>query len=448
MKNAFFTTCFAFWATVLSAQTNANFDVCSYFWKDSTPMTHDMVFLSPQNSFPAPLTFNYAPIGAAICHQVEVPMPPAYASMPLTVSASRNDNGNCINGISIFDLHLISRHILGIAQLQYPAQIAADANKSGTITTFDLVTLRKVLLGLTPPNIIAPSWRYFKSFVPNPSNPFAFNVDTLGKLNGKTVTLFGVRVGDVDGDADPNLPCFQALGTTPISMVLPDAVLPANTPMAVPVAFDGIGTLAGLQLELSIDPNLVAVENVANGEAILNKDIDYTLTNTYFRAILLSYASASGPTLGANKPLFYLVVRAKQNVSLKDAIKLDPSGLAPLLIKDGQVVGIERFGLKPVYDPNLQLSVSNHEAEMARFEVVPAANPFRDRLVLQIETTVAETAQIEISDLHGRVCHRQSVALSEGQQWVEIPSAALGNGPFLYRVAAGKHTASGKLMRI
>lgn len=449
MKNAFFTTCFAFWATVLSAQTNANFDVCSYFWKDSTPMTHDMVFLSPQGSFPSPITFNYAPVGAAICHQVEVPMPPAYASMPLTVSVSRNDNGNCINGISVADVYLISQHILGIISFQNPAQwIAADVNKSGSITTFDIVTMRKVLIGLLPPNSITPSWRFYKGSPLNPAQPFSFPPDTLRNIKDQSLPFFGVRIGDVDGDADPNVACFQALGTAPIPMLLPDDVLPANTSMLVPVAFDGTGMITGLQLEFSIDPNLVEVENVVSGAAMMSKDVNYTLTNDRFKTVMVYYPASTGPAIGANKPLFYLVVRAKQNVSLKDAIKLDPSGLAPLLIKDGQVVGIERFGLKPVYDPNLQLSVSNHEAEMARFEVVPAANPFRDRLVLQIETTVAETAQIEISDLHGRVCHRQSVALSEGQQWVEIPSAALGNGPFLYRVAAGKHTASGKLMRI
>lgn len=449
MKNTFFTALFAFLAAALSAQTNATFDVCSYFWKDSTPMTHDLVFLSPQGSFPSPITFNYTPVGAALCHQVEVPMPPAYATMPLTVLVSRNDNGNCINGISVADMYLVGQHILGITSLQNPAQlIAADVNKSGSITTFDIVTIRKVLIGLAPPNSITPSWRFYKGYTPTPSQPFGITPDTLGKINGKTLTSFGVRVGDVDGDADPNAPCFQALGTAPIPMLLPEAVLPANAAMLVPVAFDGTGQITGLQLDFSIDSNLVAVENIVSGEALMTKDVNYTLTNSRFRTIMVYYPASTGPSIGANKPLFYLVVRAKQNVSVKDAIQLDPSGLAPLLIKDGQVVGIERFGLKPVYDPHLQLSVSNHETEAARFVVDPVANPFRDRIVFQIESAAAETAQIEIADLHGRVCHRQIMALSEGQQWVEISGETLGNGPFLYRITAGKHTASGKLVRI
>ena len=53
--------------------------------------------------------------------------------------------------------------------------IAADANMSGSITTFDIVELRKLILGIyqTLPN--NTSWRFVdKSFVfPNPANPFS-----------------------------------------------------------------------------------------------------------------------------------------------------------------------------------------------------------------------------------------------------------------------------------
>ncbi len=68
--------------------------------------------------------------------------------------------GNPLNGVSTFDLVLISKHILGIQLFENPFQIiAADANNSGSITTFDVVTIRKVILGIdvTYP---AGNWRY------------------------------------------------------------------------------------------------------------------------------------------------------------------------------------------------------------------------------------------------------------------------------------------------
>lgn len=54
-----------------------------------------------------------------------------------------------LEGVSIYDLVLISKHILGIESFINPFQIiAADANNSGIVTTFDIVELRKLILGI------------------------------------------------------------------------------------------------------------------------------------------------------------------------------------------------------------------------------------------------------------------------------------------------------------
>jgi len=63
--------------------------------------------------------------------------------------APKKDN-NYLNGVSTFDLVLISRHILGMQNLNSPYKlIAADVNNSGSITTFDIVHLRKLVLQIS-----------------------------------------------------------------------------------------------------------------------------------------------------------------------------------------------------------------------------------------------------------------------------------------------------------
>ena len=58
-------------------------------------------------------------------------------------------NVNPLNGVSTFDLVLISKHILGISAFDSPYKyIAADVNKSGTITAFDMVQLRQLILNI------------------------------------------------------------------------------------------------------------------------------------------------------------------------------------------------------------------------------------------------------------------------------------------------------------
>ena len=49
-----------------------------------------------------------------------------------------------LNGVTTYDLVLISKHILGIEALPSPYKmIAADINNSGSISTIDMVELRK-----------------------------------------------------------------------------------------------------------------------------------------------------------------------------------------------------------------------------------------------------------------------------------------------------------------
>ena len=61
------------------------------------------------------------------------------------IKPTKNDDP--LNGISTFDLILMSQHILGIETLGSPYKlIAADINNSGTITAFDMIELRKLIL--------------------------------------------------------------------------------------------------------------------------------------------------------------------------------------------------------------------------------------------------------------------------------------------------------------
>ena len=117
-----------------------------------------------------------------------------------------------LNGVNTWDLLLISRHILGLEPLNSPYKlISADANKSGTITTFDVVELRKLILGtysVLPSN---SSWRFIdrNQVFLNPQNPFAEYLREHFSIaaNFSTWTdpdFIGCKIGDVDLTATPN----------------------------------------------------------------------------------------------------------------------------------------------------------------------------------------------------------------------------------------------------
>ncbi|MCB9306170.1 MAG: hypothetical protein H6565_06205 [Lewinellaceae bacterium] len=133
---------------------------------------------------------------------------PAGGSYQITPERDSND----LNGVSTFDLVLISKHILGLETLDSPWKIiASDANKSGSVTTFDIVEIRKVILGInnTFPNNSA--WRFFPSYAsfPNPTMPFSSGLppETISitnlQSNYSSANFTGLKVGDVNNSADP-----------------------------------------------------------------------------------------------------------------------------------------------------------------------------------------------------------------------------------------------------
>ncbi len=108
------------------------------------------------------------------------------------------------NGVSTYDLVLIAKHILGLEPLTTPYKmIAADANRSGSITSFDIVEFRKLILGIYDELPNNTSWRFVdKTYsFPNPANPFPIFSDSISWVLNVQVDRWmkiGVEIGDVN----------------------------------------------------------------------------------------------------------------------------------------------------------------------------------------------------------------------------------------------------------
>ena len=118
-----------------------------------------------------------------------------------------------LNGVTTFDLVLISQHILGVQPLDSPYKIiAADANQSNSVTTADVLLLRKIILQIETNFPGGETWRFVEkaySF-PEPLNPFSEEFPEIINLNNLTsdeleADFIGIKLGDVNGSANPQL---------------------------------------------------------------------------------------------------------------------------------------------------------------------------------------------------------------------------------------------------
>ena len=136
-------------------------------------------------------------------YEFQVPVDNNYEVEPV-----RNDNP--LNGISTFDLILLSRHILGIELLDSPYKlIAADINNSGTISAFDLIELRKLILFIYTELPENPSWKFVdESYIfTDPTNPFNSTFPMTYSINNlvthEVADFIGIKMGDLNESAIP-----------------------------------------------------------------------------------------------------------------------------------------------------------------------------------------------------------------------------------------------------
>ena len=124
-------------------------------------------------------------------------------NQPYYISAYKNDR--LLQDVNTLDLVYLHRYLLGLYHFTSLAQyVAADINHSGTIDVWDLLELRKALLGISQNFANNTSWRFglkHQAWESNLLSDFV-EVGTIEHL-GETDVEFdfiGIKVGDVIGN--------------------------------------------------------------------------------------------------------------------------------------------------------------------------------------------------------------------------------------------------------
>ena len=174
-----------------------------------------------------------------------------------TLTPTKDDNP--LNGVTTYDLVLISKHILGLEPLNSPYKmIASDANRSGSITTFDIVEFRKLILGIYTHLPNNTSWRFVdKDFAfTDPSNPFqeSFpeNISAQNVIwDHLTDDFVGVKIGDVNNTVIANsLFSAEERASGTLLFDVDDREVQAGEVVSVP--FKGNETVQGYQFTLQL----------------------------------------------------------------------------------------------------------------------------------------------------------------------------------------------------
>ena len=105
-------------------------------------------------------------------------------------------NSNLANGVTVTDLVMMQQHILGIKVMNNLQMQLADINNNGTVSTADVVELRKIILEKNNNFSNNQSWRIYN----NSSNKLLVNENFSILIQKDEILSFTpMKLGDMNG---------------------------------------------------------------------------------------------------------------------------------------------------------------------------------------------------------------------------------------------------------
>jgi len=333
------------------------------------------------------------------------------------------------NGVSIIDMVLVLRHILGLDRFHATYQyLAADVNGSGNVTTYDVVELRQVILGLDRVADI-PAWRFAdKHLLTQEGIPPMKDEMVIDMLSAdKEMDILAVKVGDVSGNADPsNLLTSQPRNHSTIPLMVENQYIQKGTTVTIPIHFTDKAALQGLQIALST--RQLEIISLQKGTLAAHQ---YQQINT--QKIAIAWDALS--TTSADDDLFFeMTIQAQQSGWLEDMISVDREQLLPIAYTTSD----------QVHSVALQFSISNNKD----IQLASSPNPFQNQTTISFYLPEAAETILTLFDVNGNLLKQYPIKGNKGRNELAITGESLpDNGVLLYQLQTVNGVFTGKMIR-
>ncbi len=346
-------------------------------------------------------------------------------------------NTNPGNGVSTYDLTLISNHILGVQLLNSPYKIiAADVNKDAEINAVDLLIMRKMILHIIDQFPGNTSWRFVNKDYqfPHPNDPFSEVLPGSINVNAitapATVNFIAIKVGDVNNSAVTNSVSGITVrhATETLTFGVDEQAMTAGREYTVHFTLSQLNAL-GYQFTVNFTKGAVEILDVTPGA--LNN-----LTESNFgkfeNAVTTSWnGTASGPA-----EAFSITIRAKANAKLSDVLTVGSNlTTAEAYGADGEVM-------------NVQLKFNTGKISGEEFMLYQnEPNPALDYTKIGFNLPQSDKGTLTVYDVSGRVLTVRSGDFNKGYNEVRLTKAELGvSGVLFYRLDTPDHSAIKKMI--
>ena len=422
---------------------NMGITTCIENWCNHAPLHEVVVNIDGSSNFTPP--YSYFDLNDSInSNGCSVGLSNVPIASTFSIAPEKDDFPS--NGVTVLDLIKIRRFLMGFdTDLSPYAMVAADANKSGSITSFDIIELRKLIIGIYQELPNNTSWRFIDaSFAfPNAQNPFQTAFPEFVSIEDAVLSSYqasfkAIKIGDLDCDAWQGLQApVQDRGLPQRSLTLPDATLLKGETTEIALQMAEPGDWAGLQMGLQFDPEKVEIMQVSAG-GLPSFDADAIHQS---KPGMLSFVWVDGLSqrIVPEQDLLKLRIRALESLKVSDVFKAsdDFDNLGSL--------GDEPHTLTLDFRQFEHPSASGGETSI--FTLQP--NPTSEGASIPVRLSQAEKVKVEIADISGKTIWANELELSAGSHLLEIAAQSMSQGGvYVWRVVAGSKSASGKLVKI
>lgn len=355
-------------------------------------------------------------------------------------------NSDHRNGVSTYDLVILQQHLTGVNLLDSPyKRIAADANRTNSITTLDMIEIQKLILGIQLEFPNNTSWRFVASSYtfPVPSNPWFAVFPEVLSVNDLDQDLLAanfvaIKIGDVNNSAATTVSLTgiedRSFDAT-LDLLVNDQAFKAGDRVEVSFRSDVLDQIKGYQFTLEFDRRSLELE-----------DVEYVLANENslgLHGIQEGYITASWYNTGIEMAsdedveLFKLVFRAQSDGTLSQLMHLS-SAYTPA----------EAYNTRQEL-----LNVGLRFGQDAAPQALPfrlyqnRPNPFRDETVVSFDLPAAGEARLSVFDVSGKLLKVYEGQYAKGFHQIVIKRSDLqANGLMYYRLESGENTATMKLL--
>lgn len=363
-----------------------------------------------------------------------------------TVTPTKNDDP--LNGVTTFDIVLITKHILGTQPLETPYQmIAADANNSMSISTFDLLTLRKLVLFIDDEFPNNTSWRFVKKdyAFPNPLDPWEEIFPEVINLNNFDQAVLdadfvAVKIGDVNGTAilsgdDFGAGSVEDRNGDNLMFGVEDLWVEAGQTVPVELSAKDFNDVYGFQFTFEFDTQSLEFQSVVSTS--LTDEENYGLSLLNEGAITALWYEPLMVNLTDGETVLTMEFTATASGYLSDMISISSrfTNAEAYMGETMEVMGV---------DLDFNEVVSSSDESLANgfelFQNVP--NPFSTQTTIGFKMPSTADATISVFDGTGRTLWETTGTFFEGYNEVVLQAKDLpGSAALFYKIESQDFTA-------